>query len=374
MNETSTVYAHVEGGNTELLWEDDERRFFRVWRGVADHDRQAYIAVRPAREQGGDDSAARLAHEFALRDALETTWALRPLAQVRDSGVLTLLVQDCDGRPLERAFTAPLDGKQFLSASVALAHAVARMHSCGIVHKNIKAANILVDAAGDRAWLTGFGVATRLPREHQRPEPPEFIAGTLSHMAPEQTGRMNRSIDSRSDLYALGVTLYRLLTGVLPFTATEPMDWVHCHVARRPESPVTRVPTVEPQVAAIVMKLLAKTPEDRYQTASGVEQDLRRCLASLEAGDEIGVFPLAERDRPERLLIPERLYGRNDDIDALVSVFDLVLRDGRPRFVLVRGLPGIGKSSVVNELHKALVPARGLFVSGKFDQLSRDVP
>ena len=359
---------------SDLLWEDSERRFLRVRRGDADGESLDYIAVQPAREQRGDASAARLAHEFSLREELDATWSLRPVAYVRDSGVPTLLVQNCGGRPIDRAFAGPLERKRFLRLGATLANAVARMHSCHIVHKDLKAANILVDSAGERVWLTGFGIATRLPREHQKPEPPEFIAGTLSHMAPEQTGRMNRSIDSRSDLYALGVTLYQLLTGALPFVASDPMEWVHSHVARRPQSPATYVPNVEPQLAAIVMKLLAKTPEERYQTATGVEHDLRRCLAVLEAGDNMDMFALAERDRSDRLLIPERLYGRNDDIEALNSTFNLVLQDGRPRFVLVRGRPGIGKSSLVNELHKALVPARGFFASGKFDQLSRDVP
>ena len=374
MTGSSKVDARGESGSPELLWEDGERRFSRIWRDDAAGRPQIYIAIQPAREQRSHAMAERLAHEFALREELDATWALQPLTFVHDGGMPMLLAENCDGRPLDRMFAVPFGSAQFLSLGAHLANALARMHACGIVHKDIKAANILVAAAADRVWLTGFGVATRLPRERQRPEPPEFIAGTLSHMAPEQTGRMNRSIDSRSDLYALGVTLYQLLTGTLPFSASDPMEWVHCHVARRPESPATRIAKVEPQIAAIVMKLLAKTPEDRYQTAAGVEHDLRRCLAALEARGEIDAFALAERDRADRLVIPEHLYGRKDEIGALVSAFDQVLKDGRPRFVLVRGPPGIGKSSVVNELHKALVPARGFFASGKFDQLSRDVP
>jgi PAS domain S-box-containing protein len=374
MTGSSNVDARGESGSSELLWEDGERRFSRIWRDGTDGRRRAYIGIQPAREQPDHVFAARVAHEFALREVLDAAWALQPLAHVRDSGAPTLLVEDCDGRPLDRVYAVPLESERFLRVGAAVARAMARMHACGIVHKDIKAANILVDAASDRVWLTGFGVATRLHRERQRPEPPEFIAGTLSHMAPEQTGRMNRSIDSRSDLYALGVTLYHLLTGTLPFSASDSMEWVHCHVARRPESPATRIAKVEPQIAAIVMKLLAKMPEDRYQIATGVEHDLRCCLAAIEVPGEISAFALGERDRTDRLLIPERLYGRQDDIAALVSAFDLVLKDGRPRFVLVRGPPGIGKSSVVNELQKVLVPARGFFASGKFDQLSRDVP
>ena len=193
-------------------------------------------------------------------------------------------------------------------------------------------------------------------------------------MAPEQTGRMNRSVDARSDLYALGITLYQMLTGTLPFTAADPMEWVHCHIARKPVPPAERLGNVPRTVSAIIMKLLAKTAEERYQTAAGVERDLRRCLADWDARGRVGDFPLGEHDIPDRLLIPEKLYGRAREIEALLAAFDRVVTSGTPELVLVSGYSGIGKSSVVNELHKALVPPRGLFASGKFDQYKRDIP
>ncbi|MBR0698261.1 AAA family ATPase, partial [Bradyrhizobium lablabi] len=217
-------------------------------------------------------------------------------------------------------------------------------------------------------------IASRLSRERQAPEAPETIAGTLAYMAPEQTGRMNRSIDARSDLYALGVTLYQMLTGVLPFTAADPMEWVHCHIARQPVPPREWLESVPAPVSTIIMKLLAKTPEDRYQTAGGVERDLRRCLAEWEARSRIEDFPLGLQDTPNQLLIPERLYGRDREIATLLSCFDRIIETGVPELVLVSGYSGIGKSSVVDELHKALVPSRGLFASGKFDQYKRDIP
>jgi len=213
-----------------------------------------------------------------------------------------------------------------------------------------------------------------LARERQPLEPPEFIAGTLAYMAPEQTGRMNRSIDSRTDLYALGVTLYELLTGSLPFIASDPMEWVHSHLARQPILPHERSKNVPLPVSAIIMKLLAKTPEDRYQTAYGAKRDLERCLAEWENHGNINQFPLGEQDVPDKLLIPEKLYGRASEIDRLVASFDRIVSGGRPELVLVSGYAGIGKSSVVNELHKALVPPRALFASGKFDQYKRDIP
>jgi PAS domain S-box-containing protein len=193
-------------------------------------------------------------------------------------------------------------------------------------------------------------------------------------MAPEQTGRMNRSVDSRSDLYALGVTLYEMLTGQLPFIAADPMEWVHCHVARQPAPPNERVTGVPGPLSAIVMKLLAKTAEERYQTAAGVEADLRRSLTEGETTDRIEPFQLGINDASDRLLIPEKLYGREREIEALTAAFDRVVAQGTTELVLVSGYSGIGKSAVVHELHKALVPPRGLFASGKFDQYKRDIP
>jgi predicted ATPase len=261
-----------------------------------------------------------------------------------------------------------------LRLAVSLGNSLAQLHARGLIHKDIKPANILVDPTNDRVRLTGFGVATRLPREHQSPEPPELIAGTLSHMAPEQTGRMNRSVDSRSDLYSFGVTLYQVLTGSLPFMASDPMEWVHCHIARKPTPLEERFRDIPSQVSAIVMKLLAKTPEERYQTAAGATRDLQRCLADWESQRTIDQFPLGEQDRPDRLRIPERLYGRHNEINTLLASFDDVVATGTPQLVVVCGAPGVGKSSVVNELHKVLVPPQGLFASGKFDQLKPDIP
>jgi serine/threonine protein kinase len=216
-------------------------------------------------------------------------------------------------------------------------------------------------------------IASRVPHERQAPAPPGVVAGTLAYMSPEQTGRMNRSIDARSDLYSLGVTLYQMLTGVLPFAAADPLEWVHCHIARQPVAPLDRSAVPEP-LSAIIMKLLAKNAEERYQTASGLEVDLRRCLAEWPSHGRIDPFPLGSDDLPDRLLIPEKLYGREREVDALVAAFDRVVAQGTAELVLVSGYSGVGKSSVVNELHKVLVPPRGLFAAGKFDQYKRDVP
>jgi PAS domain S-box-containing protein len=327
-----------------------------------------------AADESSLDCAGRLDHEYALKGELDADWAARPIALTRYKDRLTLVLEDPGGAPLDRLLGRPLDISHFLRIAIPLAAALRRVHERGLIHKDIKPANILVDGASGGVWLTGFGIASRLPREHQAPAPPEVIAGTLAYMAPEQTGRMNRSVDSRSDLYALGVTFYEMLTGQLPFTAGDPMEWVHCHIARRPMPPNERVAGIPGPLSAIVMKLLAKTAEERYQTAAGVEADLRRCFAEWETTGGIEPFELGTNDASDRLLIPEKLYGREREIDTLLASFDRVMTDGTPELVLVSGYSGIGKSSVVNELHKVLVPSRGLFASGKFDQYRRDIP
>src|SRR5258705_5961928 len=316
----------------------------------------------------------QLEHEYALKCELDADWAARPIALTHHNDRMTLVLEDPGGAPLGRLLGRPLDVSHFLRIAIPIVVALRQVHEQGLIHKDIKAANILVDAASGGVWLTGFGVASRLPREHQAPAPPEVITGTLAYMAPEQTGRMTRSVDSRSDLYALGVTFYEMLTGQLPFTAADLMEWVHCHIARQPTPPNERVAGVPGALSAIVTKLLAKTAEERYQTAAGVEADLRRSLAEWESQGSIDPFPLGAHDVSDRLLIPEKLYGREREIDALIAVFDRVVAQGTTEIVLGSGYSGIGKSSVGNELHKALVPSRGLFASGKFDQYKRDIP
>jgi len=372
----ATTSSHPSGpdDSIEVLWEDAERAFCRLLRKDAEGHRHAFVPILAGAEHPTLESINRLARECELKNYLDGAWALRPVELVREPGQTMLVVEYAGGEPLDRLTRQPMEIGQFLRLGVALSAALGQLHGRGLIHKDIKPANVLAKPATGQVWLTGFGIASRLPRERQRPEPPEVLAGTLAYMAPEQTGRVNRSIDSRSDLYSLGVTFYEMLTGSLPFTASDPMEWVHCHIARQPVHPSKRLTSVPPSLSAITMKLLSKTVEERYQTAAGVESDLRRCLREWEADGRIHDFAPGDNDTSDRLMIPERLYGRDREIDMLLTAFDRIVGGGRPELVLVSGYSGIGKSAVVNELHKPLVPPRGLFASGKFDQYKRDIP
>src|SRR5262244_3756406 len=332
------------------------------------------LLLAPASTRPTLETLEKIGHEYSLRHELDSAWAVRPLAVSYQQGQTTLVLEDPGGRTLDQILPGPMELTRFLRLAVSLAAALNGMHKRNLIHKDVKPANVLVDPRTGQVRLMGFGIASRLPRERQAHAPSEFIAGTLPYMAPEQTGRMNRSIDSRSDLYALGVTLYEMLTGSLPFTSSDPMELVHSHIARQPVPPIERLKGIPGSVSAIIIKLLAKTAEERYQTAAGAERDLRHCLAEWDTHGRIDEFAIGQHDTPDRLLIPEKSYGRAQEIETILTCFDRVVATGRPELMLVSGYSGIGKSSVVNELHKLLIPHRGLFASGKFDQYKRDIP
>ena len=359
------------GWQTEIVRCDAEFVLYRVQQSDVDVTR---LALTPAGDSPALASLGRLANEYALREELDPQWAVCPLELIRRDGHSFLMLEDPGGEPLEGLLGQAMEPGLFLRIASGLATGLARLHAQGIIHKDVKPANVLVDARSGAVHLMGFGIASRLLRERQVLASPEDLAGTLAYMAPEQTGRMNRSIDSRSDLYALGVSLYQMLTGVLPFTAADPIAWMHCHLALQATPPAERVRGVPELLSAIVMKLLTKAAEERYQTAAGLDADLRHCLLQWQAKGQIDIFPLGEHDASAQLLIPEQLYGREAEIALLAAAFERVAADGAPELVLLSGYVGIGKSALVGELHQVLVPRHALFAAGKFEQYQRDIP
>lgn len=316
----------------------------------------------------------RLRHEHAIINYLKIPGIIKSFAVKRYENTMMLVMEDVVGRPLSDVIASQrLSIRAVLQIGVAISDTLEQIHQRHVIHKDIKPHNVLVDLETGRVTLIDFGIATRLPREVQRAGNPTTLEGTLAYMAPEQTGRMNRVVDVRADLYALGVTIYEMLVGALPFQQTDPLALLHSHIARSPTPPHQIVPEVPITLSDIVMKLLAKTAEDRYQRSSGLKADLEKCLAQWDATGSIAPFPIARHDQTGELRLPQKLYGREPELATLMAAFERV-GGGATELLLVSGYSGVGKSALVHEVHKGIARQQGYFISGKFDQLSRSIP
>ena len=259
----------------------------------------------------------------------------------------------------------------FLTIAIAIVDSLGQIHNQNIIHKDINPTNIVINPKTETLKIIDFGISTQLSRENPPLKSPNILEGTLAYISPEQTGRMNRGLDYRTDFYSLGVMFYEMLTGKLPFDTEDALELVHCHIAQKPSIPNSSCPKA---VIDIAMKLMAKNAEDRYQSIDGLKADLEICYQQLKATGTIVSFSLGQKDVFERFQIPQKLYGREREITALLTAFDRVAETGKVEMILVAGYPGIGKSSLVQELHKPITARRGYFISGKFDQLQRNVP
>jgi predicted ATPase/signal transduction histidine kinase len=345
-----------------------------IYRGTGADGR--HVVIKVLTPQYGPQHLERLRNECEIGRTLNIPTAAKPIALETYEGRPALVMEDCGGEPLSRQLRAPIEIRRFLRLAVAIAAAVADIHRSNVVHKDLKPDSILilVHAATDEVRVLDFGIAAPLPCQRPSSASVRLIEGSLPYMSPEQTGRTNRAPDQRSDLYSLGVIFYEMLTGRLPFRAADPLEWVHCHIARSAIPPAELLPSVPAVISDMVMRLLAKEPVDRFQSARGLRHDLERCLEQWKSRGSIEPFPLRERDVSDLFQIPQKLYGRDEERRALLAAFERVVDTGTPEFALVSGYSGIGKSSLVHELQKPIVRARGFFASGKFDQYRRDIP
>ena len=358
---------------SETLHRDPQAVLFRANRRA--DGRHVLLKVLGPRATNKRD-LERLKNELEIGASSCTRHIVHPLKLESLGGSPALELDDPGGGPLEQLLRdcEPMPIGTFLELACSIASALAELHREGIVHKNVNPTNILVSRETSEAWLFDLGLASRIPREHQSFVPSELIEGSLPYISPEQTGRMNRSIDKRTDLYSLGVTFFRMLTGRLPFEASDPVAWVHNHVARPAPAPSAITPGIPAPLSALVLRLLAKMPDDRYQTAGGLLADLKRFRSMQRAGLELASIPLGQDDVSDRLRTPQRLYGRASERTELLRAFRRMVESGEPELCLVSGYSGVGKSSLVHELLRSMTGARGFFLSGKFDQLGRSVP
>ena len=313
-------------------------------------------------------------HEHEITQALKIDGVLRVEEVVQYENGSVLILENTEGLPLRKLMDlARLDLPDSLKVAVSLIGILKEVHQQGLLHKMINPFNIFVDPASGNIKLTGFGLATRLPKENLTTLSPQLTGETLPYISPEQTGWMNRPLDYRSDFYSLGVTLYELFSGRAPFHSREAMEIIHAHIARQPVSPDQMAPQVPKTLSRLVMKLMSKRAEARYQSHSGLSADLLACVEQLENQGSLSDFPLGRQDVPEELQIAPGLYGREDEITALEAALERVSQ-GATEMMLISGTAGVGKTALVGEIHQSVAQKNGFFISRKFDQLRHNIP
>ena len=345
-----------------------------VYRGYTEPDRQPVICKIINSEFPTLEEASRLKQEYQILSQLNLNGVIKAYALETFENRLGLVLEDIGGISLKTYLrTQKLTIKEFIKISLKITEALSGLHLNHIIHKDISPKNIILNPHQFILKITDLGIACRLSKENPLLSNTNFLEGTIGYISPEQTGRMNRPIDYRTDLYSLGVTFYEMLTGNLPFQANDPLELIYCHIAVTPKPPHQLNPEIPEVISQIIMKLLEKNPEDRYQTASGIKADLEKCLIQLQSKQKIDNFPLGQQDASGQLLIPQKLYGRETEVSELMAAFQRVSQ-GAGETLLISGYSGIGKSALVNEIHKPIVAQRGYFISGKFDQFKRDIP
>ncbi|MEG3877132.1 AAA family ATPase [Microcoleus sp. herbarium7] len=345
-----------------------------IYRAVRECDRTPAIVKTFNTEYPTIEEITRLRHEYKISSNLKLEGIVKPHSLEKYKNSFALILEDCGGQSLRHHLAGKSIKIQiFLPLAIQLTKALGEVHQNQIIHKDIKPSNIIITPDFKQVKITDFSMATRLSREVHQNNNTTVLEGTLAYISPEQTGRMNRDLDYRTDLYSLGITFYEMLTGELPFNSTDPLELIHSHIAVTPVPPHQLNSEVPQIVSSIVMKLLAKNAEDRYQSAFGVKADLEKCLNQLQTAGKIENFMPGALDKSGQFLIPQKLYGRTKEVAGLMAAFDRV-SCGKTEMVLVSGYSGIGKTSVVSEVHKPIVRQRGYFIAGKFDQFKRDIP
>ncbi len=355
----------------QLLYEDSTRL---VYRATRTHDDAGVIIKTLSKEYPSPVDLAECRKEYEITSSLQGEGIIRAYGLEKFDNRQALILEDIGGESLDRLLAArQLNLQEALTLAIKIADIIALIHEQRVIHRDINPSNIIYNPETGQVRIFDFSLSTKLSRENVEISNPDMLEGTLAYISPEQTGRMNRAVDYRTDIYSFGVTLYMMLTGSLPFTANDPMELIHAHIARQPRVPQEINPIIPPVLTNVVLKLLSKMAEDRYQSASGLKYDLMNCQEQLNTAGTIASFELGRHDFSDRLQISQKLYGRQAQIEILLKSFDSVC-DGKTELLLVSGYSGIGKTALINEIHKRISGKQSYFISGKFDQYKRDLP
>ena len=345
-----------------------------VYRAIRESDKQPVIIKALNTAYPTHKDIARITHEYEILKALNIAGVPKVIALEKYNNNPAIILEHFEGislKELIRSNTTELS--HFLQIAVQITETLGNIHKENIIHKDINPRNIIINPDSFETRIIDFGLSTLLQREEQKSVSATSLEGTLSYISPEQTGRMNRVIDYRSDFYSLGVIFYEMLTGSQLFQSTDPMELLHCHIARTPEPPDVMNKNIPPTVSEIVMRLLSKNAEERYQSSQGIRRDLEECKKQLEENGNIDLFETGSYDVSDKFNISQKLYGREPEIDILMRGFDKAC-SGKSSMMMVTGYSGVGKSSLVNEVHKPIVSRNGYYISGKFDQYKRNIP
>ncbi|MGL4378793.1 MAG: ATP-binding protein, partial [Microcoleaceae cyanobacterium] len=367
---------------TEIIYTGTKSR---VYRGYRQSDKTPVVVKILNTEYPPFKELVLFRNQYTLAKNLEIKGIITPYSLENYRNGYALVMEDFGGMSLDQYTEGkPLPLDKFFPLAIALVQILEDLSKQRVIHKDIKPQNILINPKTKEVKLIDFSIASLLSRETQTIINPNVLEGTISYISPEQTGRMNRGIDYRTDFYSLGVTFFELLTGELPFSAKDPMELVHCHLAKNPPKVHSLNPNIPPILSEIISLLMEKTPEARYQSALGLKHDLETCQQEWEKTgripDAIASFALKSLDLCDRFIIPEKIYGRQREIDILLTAFERVatppINNEKPRIemMLVAGFSGIGKTAIVNEVNKPIVRRRGYFIKGKFDQFNRNIP
>jgi predicted ATPase/tRNA A-37 threonylcarbamoyl transferase component Bud32 len=369
--------------NYEIIAQIFESSNSLVYRANRRHDNQPVILKVLKEDYPTPAVLTRYKQEYEITGSLNIDGVIRYYDLQKYHNTLAIVLEDIGGESLDiilkdRKLSLP----EFLSIAIKITKTLGEIHAANVIHKDINPANIVWNLKTDIVKIIDFGISTVFTRENPIIKNPNILEGTLAYMSPEQTGRMNRVLDYTTDFYSLGATFYRILTGYLPFDTSDALELVHCHIAKQPLPPHELDPNIPKVVSNLIVKLLAKTAEERYQSAFGIAADLEECLRQFQSCGEIADFPLAQQDFSDRLSIPQKLYGREREIETLLSNFARIASENSSEeqtrkcveMILVSGYSGIGKSVLVQELYKPITARRGYFISGKFEQLQRNIP
>ena len=359
-------------GNYRILEKLHETKHTEIFRVNNEENHTSFILKTLKSEYPAPELVTRLRTEFQILTKINSDLVIKAYSLEKEGNRLGILLEDINGLSLKEHFKSKVTLDEFFTISILMVTAIGDVHKLNVIHKDINPSNFIYNPETKSLKMIDFGISTTFTRENTSLENPNILEGTLAYISPEQTGRMNRSIDYRTDFYSLGITFYELLTGKLPFDFTDPMELVHSHIARQ-AIPLTQVDTSIPiPLSDLVLKLLAKTAEARYQTSYGLLHDLEILKSGIS--DYNDKLPrIATKDNSNKFQIPQKLYGREKEIEILLNSFERVIAE-KSEMLLITGYSGIGKSSVVAEIYKPITEKRGYFISGKFDQYNRNIP